>query len=144
MAQQPPSGPGPPHYRGFTITPRHTTLGKTPLYECSARGKGLYLTTQETDIHVPSGIWTLNPRKRAAADSCLRSRGKWDRFSHTWISEICCEISNKLIYLNVEDADVTKWVWGVGDTVVFLSSMAPYFLNPDFLECFNYGPSESL
>ena len=26
-----PIGPGPPHYRGFTITPRHTTLGRTPL-----------------------------------------------------------------------------------------------------------------
>jgi len=26
-----PSGPGPPHYRGFTITFRHTTIGRTPL-----------------------------------------------------------------------------------------------------------------
>ena len=26
-----PSGPGPPHYRGFTITLRYTTLGRTPL-----------------------------------------------------------------------------------------------------------------
>jgi hypothetical protein len=26
-----PSGPGPPHHRGFTITLRHTTLGTTPL-----------------------------------------------------------------------------------------------------------------
>jgi len=23
-------GPGPPHYRGYTITLRHTTLGRTP------------------------------------------------------------------------------------------------------------------
>ena len=28
-----PSGPGYPHYRGFTITLRHTTFGRTPLYE---------------------------------------------------------------------------------------------------------------
>ena len=28
-----PSGTGPPHYRGFTITLRHTTLGITPLDE---------------------------------------------------------------------------------------------------------------
>jgi hypothetical protein len=28
-----PSGPGPPHYRGFTITVRHTTLCRTPLDE---------------------------------------------------------------------------------------------------------------
>jgi len=33
MAQQPTSGPGPPHCRGFTITPRRTTLCKTPLDE---------------------------------------------------------------------------------------------------------------
>jgi hypothetical protein len=32
MAQQP-SGPEPPHYRGFTITLRHATLGRTPLDE---------------------------------------------------------------------------------------------------------------
>jgi hypothetical protein len=30
-----PSGPGRPHYRGFTITLRHTTLGRTPLDEWS-------------------------------------------------------------------------------------------------------------
>ena len=28
-----PSGPGPPHYRRFMITLRHTTLGRTPLDE---------------------------------------------------------------------------------------------------------------
>jgi len=26
-------GPGPPHYRSFTITARYTTLGRTPLEE---------------------------------------------------------------------------------------------------------------
>jgi hypothetical protein len=29
----PPSGPGPPHCRSFTITRRHTTIGRTPLDE---------------------------------------------------------------------------------------------------------------
>jgi hypothetical protein len=34
MAPKPHSGPGPPHYRGFTITLRHnTTLNRTPLDE---------------------------------------------------------------------------------------------------------------
>jgi hypothetical protein len=28
-----PSGPRPAHYRGFTITLRHTTLGRNPLDE---------------------------------------------------------------------------------------------------------------
>ena len=39
-----PSGPRPPHYPGFTITLRHTTLGRTPLDEWSARRRDLYLT----------------------------------------------------------------------------------------------------
>jgi hypothetical protein len=43
-----PSGTGPPHYRGFTITLRHTTLGRTPLDERSVRCRGLYLTTHNT------------------------------------------------------------------------------------------------
>jgi len=33
LAQQPPSGPRRPHYRGFTIALRHITLGRTPLDE---------------------------------------------------------------------------------------------------------------
>ena len=40
-----PSGPGPPHCRGFTITLRHNTLGRTPLDEWRARRRDLYLTT---------------------------------------------------------------------------------------------------
>ena len=40
-----PSGPGPPHYLGFAITLRHTTLGRTPLDQWSARRRDLYLTT---------------------------------------------------------------------------------------------------
>jgi hypothetical protein len=43
-----PSGPGPPHYRGLTITLRHTTLGRAPLDEWSARRRDLYLTTHNT------------------------------------------------------------------------------------------------
>jgi hypothetical protein len=43
-----PSGPGPPHYWGFTITLRHTTLGRTPPDEWSARRRDLYLTTRNT------------------------------------------------------------------------------------------------
>ena len=39
-----PTGPGPPHYRDFTITLRHITLGRTPLDEWSARRGDLYLT----------------------------------------------------------------------------------------------------
>ena len=43
-----PSGPRPPHYRGYTVTPTLTTLGRTPLDGWSARGRDLYLTTHNT------------------------------------------------------------------------------------------------
>jgi hypothetical protein len=78
-----PSGPGSPRYRGFTITHRHTTLGRIPLDEWSARRRDIYLTTHNThkrqDIHAPGGIRTRNPSKRSATDSRVRRRGYWDR-----------------------------------------------------------------
>jgi hypothetical protein len=61
-----PSGPGPPHYRGFTITLRHTTLGRTRLDEWSARRRDLYLTTHNTHKRqtsmLPAGIFFLSVR----------------------------------------------------------------------------------
>ena len=67
-----PSESGPPHYRGFTITLGHTTLGRTPLGEWSARRRDLYLTThnthKKTDISAAGSIRIYKPRKRAAAD----------------------------------------------------------------------------
>jgi len=61
------SEPGPPHYRGFTIAFRHTTLGMT------SPNNTQY--SQQTDIHAPGGIRTRNPTKRAVADL----RGHRDR-----------------------------------------------------------------
>jgi hypothetical protein len=52
-AQQPPSGPGPPHYRGFTITLRQATVGRTPLDGWSARSRDLYLTTHIRQMSIP-------------------------------------------------------------------------------------------
>jgi hypothetical protein len=43
-----PSVSEPPHYRGFTITLRHTTFGRNPLDEWSARSRDLYLTIHNT------------------------------------------------------------------------------------------------
>jgi hypothetical protein len=60
-----PSGPGPPHYQGFTVRLRHTTVGRTPLDEWSARRRDLYLTTQ--NIHkrqtsmLPAGFESATP-----------------------------------------------------------------------------------
>jgi hypothetical protein len=43
-----PNGAGLPYYRGFMITLRHVTLGRTSLDEWSARCRNLYLTTHNT------------------------------------------------------------------------------------------------
>jgi hypothetical protein len=43
-----PRGTGLHHHRGFTITLRHTTVGRTPLDGRSARRTDLYLTTHNT------------------------------------------------------------------------------------------------
>jgi hypothetical protein len=75
-------GPEPPYYRGFTITLRHTTLGRTPLEGWSARRKTPLPDntqhSQPTDIRAPGRIRTHNPSKRAAADPGLRQRGHRD------------------------------------------------------------------
>jgi len=49
-----PRGPKSPHCRGFTITLRHTTFGRTPLDEWSARRRDLCLTTHNTYKRQPS------------------------------------------------------------------------------------------
>jgi hypothetical protein len=73
-----PLGPRPPNFLSFEITLRHTTLGRTPLDEWSARHRDLYLTTHNTHNRQtsmpPGGIRTRNPSKRAAADPRLRPR----------------------------------------------------------------------
>ena len=51
----------------------HTTLGRTPLYEWSARRRYFYLIThnthnRQTPNPTPGGIRTRNPNKRAATE----------------------------------------------------------------------------
>ena len=62
----------PPHYVGFMITLRHTTLGTTFMDEWSVQHRDLYLTAHNTHKRQasmrPSGIQTHNPSKRTAAD----------------------------------------------------------------------------
>ena len=74
-----PGGPTPPHFWGFRIKLRHVTLGRTPLYEWSARRRDLYLTMHNTykrQISMPPGeIRTRNPSRRAVANTRLRPRG---------------------------------------------------------------------
>ena len=78
MAHQPPSGSGPPHYRGFTITLRHTTFVRNPLDEWSARPRDLHLTIHKRkNIHALDGI-RIQSSKLAAADQ----RDHWDLQNH--------------------------------------------------------------
>ena len=44
--------------------------------------------SQGTNIHVPGGIRTHNPSKRAAADPRLKPRGHWDRHKFTWSCQL--------------------------------------------------------
>jgi hypothetical protein len=87
-----PSGQGPPHYRGFAITLRHNTLGRTPLDEWSTRRRDFYLTTHNTHkrqtFHARRGIRTRNPTKRATVDLRLRPRSHWDRHPRLYLSEL--------------------------------------------------------
>jgi len=60
--------PGSPTCRGFTITLRHTTLGRNSLDEWSARRRDLYLHntqhSQQTYIHAPSETRTRDTSKQ--------------------------------------------------------------------------------
>jgi len=63
-----PSGPGPPHYRGFTFTLRHTSLRRTPLDEWSAWCIDHYLTTHNAHTRqtfiFPSGFEPAVPASK--------------------------------------------------------------------------------
>jgi len=54
------------------ISFRHTTVGRTPVDDLSARRRDLFLTTQDTTedigIHESGGVQTRNPNKRATPD----------------------------------------------------------------------------
>jgi hypothetical protein len=72
-----------PHYRGFTITLRHATLGRSPLDEWSARHRYLYLITHKTHRRhtsmPPVGFKPLIPESEGPQTHALRPRGHWDR-----------------------------------------------------------------
>ena len=74
-----PNGPGSPHCRGFTITLRHTAIGRTPLDESLTWLRTTHKKRQ--DIHAPAGIRTHIASRQAAAKPHPRPRGHWDRLS---------------------------------------------------------------
>jgi hypothetical protein len=78
-----PSGPGSPHYLGFTMTDTPHSVGllwtnDQTVGETSDNTQH----SQETAIQAPAGFRTRNPSKRAAAEPRLRLRGHRDRKSY--------------------------------------------------------------
>jgi hypothetical protein len=91
-----PNGSWPPQYREFTITLRHTALGRIPLDEGSARRRDLYLTTHNSHkrqtcmAHV--GFESPIAAREPAPDPRLRPRGHWDRHILQTTGQICIRI----------------------------------------------------
>jgi len=82
------SGPGPPRYRGFTITLRHATVGRTPLEERSALRTNPHLTTQDnhkrhTSIH-PAGFEPAVPESEQAQTHALDRADTGIGSNHTY------------------------------------------------------------
>jgi len=85
IAQTARSGRWSPQYRGFTITLRHTTLGRTPPDKWSAWCSNLYPTTHSAYRHPCSRRdSTRNSIKRAAADPRRRPRGHRDQHHNNY------------------------------------------------------------
>jgi len=83
MARQP-SGSRPSHNLGFEITFRHTTPGRTPPDEWSARRRDLSLTTHNTHKRQKRRRRDSNPpsQKAKTTNRRLRLRGNLDRLSY--------------------------------------------------------------
>ena len=82
LAQQPPSGPWPPHSRGFSITHNDAPQSVGLLWtsdQLVAETSTWQHTTITTDIHAPGGNGTHNPIKRVAVDLRLRPSVHGDR-----------------------------------------------------------------
>jgi hypothetical protein len=70
-----PSGPGSPYYQGFTITLRHTKLGRSPLDERSARRKDVFPITHDTHKRQTSMVPATERPQTHASDSLATGIG---------------------------------------------------------------------
>jgi hypothetical protein len=102
MAQQPLGGLGLLIFRGFAITHfRHTTLGRTPLNEWSARRKDLYPTTHNTHKRQismpPAGFETTIPASERPQTHALdrAATGIGHIIFHTWLSTYSRKLFSK-------------------------------------------------
>jgi hypothetical protein len=81
----------------------HTTVGRTPLDEGSARRRDLYLSTQTL---CKSGNRTHVTSKRSAADLHFRPRGHWDRLKWAHSATIIAKVSRKCKHDDDDDDDM--------------------------------------
>jgi hypothetical protein len=120
--------------RAFVIsldhTQTHTTVGRTPLDEGSARRRDSYLTTQtlyKTGIPAPGGIRTHDPSKRSATDPRLRPRGlnmKLQRLHYLFLVYLTTTVVSAtlastvwwLLSNNLEN--IQKWSWPFWGTIL--------------------------
>jgi hypothetical protein len=101
-----PIGPGPPHYRAFTITLRQTTLGRTPLDEWWAPRRGVYLTSDNTHKRQtsmsPAGFEPTIPARERPQTHAL------DRAVGGMYSDILGKINNILFADECRTAEIKK------------------------------------
>jgi len=115
MAQQAASGSGLTLCSVFTITFRHTTLGRTPLDEWSPRCRDCYLSHMTHNIYkrqtfMPhGGVRTHNPSRRAAALPRRRRRRHLDRLKDWWVINVLI-ISLQNFYFRYRNPSLTVWV----------------------------------
>jgi hypothetical protein len=112
-----PFGPRPQHYRGFTITLRHTTLGKTPLDEWLVWRRDLYLTTHTTQKRQtsvspvgfePATLASEWPQTHAL-DGAARGIGRWYYIA----SKIAYFFKSVNQVIVIQCSSVRNFCWGV-------------------------------
>jgi len=93
-----------PHYRGFTITLRHATVGRTPLDVWSARSRDLYLTTHNTHNTHPC-LWPRKGMKKFWKNwKQNQLTGNYEDTNQQNVTLAVLFISNCKITLHVSDA----------------------------------------
>ena len=95
------------------ITLRHTTPGRNPLDERSARRRDLYLTKHNThkpqismppEEFEPERIRTRNPNKLRAANVRIRQYGHRDRLTYFWLLFVVTVIQTQLCRTSTFDS----------------------------------------
>ena len=130
-----PSGPGPPHYQGFTITLIHTTVGRTTLDEWLARHRDLYPATHnhhKRQIFIPRR--NSNPQFQQA--SCSRPT------SHTAQPPGWHDINNTIVKPSSVHSQTRKHMAIIYQCTIHItdtSGHADWSVGLWPLDCWNWG-----